>query len=108
MSAAVVTTLGSVAGALLLLAGVLYTQRAGRQTAVESAWKDLNGGLQKELARVNARCEANEEKIGVLERKVEGLVTFRHLAVEYIRALLASLKRANIDPPDPPPGLDLE
>lgn len=126
MSALVLPIVGTALSGLLVLAGVIYTQRvaskANRDTAaleqariqlerIDSMHKeidDLRRWRSEDRATHDREIRGLRERLEDLEEKRAGDRRAIHYLTSYVRTLLALLREYDIHPPVPPHGLDPE
>jgi chromosome segregation ATPase len=117
VSTAAITALATVGGALITALSVYAVARVSRRTGRESqgvqalaesvdGFRELLVETRKEhdrrLAELQAQIDQGQADQATLTARVKHLELALAAARRYIDSLLTALRRAGVDPPDPP------
>lgn len=99
----------AVASTLVTAAVALWTSRRARQANIAATFTAhvlaRLEQVEEEARDMRAREARMRARLDVLEERAERHRTWRRVVLDYVHALIAALRRASIDPPEPPAGL---
>ena len=103
--------ISALASVLVAVIGVIAARRKTNADAAEritAAAGNLTAHFDAELARLSDRHERLRRRVEELESEVETLREWKYIATNYIKELVAQLRRNHIDVPVPPDNLGLK